>query len=123
MSGLLVWAAVGLLGGVGAVARVVVGSLVTERSGGRFPLGTLTVNLSGAAALGLLSGLALDGDAMLVVGTALVGGYTTFSTWMLESWRLAEAGAGRLLALNLAGSVALGVAAIVLGQALGGALG
>ena len=119
MSGLLTWVAVGLLGGIGGVARVVVGSLVTQRTGDLFPLGTLTVNLSGAMALGLLSGLALHGDAMLLAGTALVGGYTTFSTWMLESQRLGERGDGRLLALNVAGSMALGLAATALGRALG----
>jgi len=119
MSGLLTWVAVGLLGGIGGVARGVVGSLVTQRTGDLFPLGTLTVNLSGAMALGLLSGLALHGDAMLLAGTALVGGYTTFSTWMLESQRLGERGDGRLLALNVAGSMALGLAATALGRALG----
>jgi CrcB protein len=119
VSGLLTWIAVGLLGGVGGVARVVVGSLVTQRTGDRFPFGTLTVNLSGATALGLLSGLSLHGDAMLLVGTAMVGGYTTFSTWMLESQRLGERGEGRLLALNVAGSMALGLAATALGRALG----
>lgn len=121
MSGLLLWTGVGLLGGVGGVARVVVGSLVTHRrrDDGRFPAGTLAVNLSGAALLGLLSGLALHGDAMLLAGTALVGGYTTFSSWMLESERLGEQGEGRLLALNLAGSLALGLAATALGRGLG----
>lgn len=119
MSGLLLWTGVGLLGGLGGVARVVVGALVTQRTGDRFPAGTLVVNLGGAALLGLLSGLALHGDAMLLAGTALIGGYTTFSTWMLESWRLAERGDGRLLALNLAGSLALGIAATALGRALG----
>lgn len=119
MSGLLLWTGVGLLGGLGGVARVVVGSLVTQRVGDRFPAGTLTVNLSGAALLGLLSGFALHGDAMLLAGTALVGGYTTFSAWMLESERLGERGEGRLLALNLAGSLALGMTATALGRALG----
>ncbi len=57
MSWVLLWGGVGLLGGLGAVARYLVDALVSVRRPGRFPLGTLLVNLSGAVALGLLSGL------------------------------------------------------------------
>ena len=58
-----------------------------------FPWGTLAVNISGAFALGLVAGLALHGDALLLAGTSLLGSYTTFSTWMLETYRLGEEGA------------------------------
>jgi len=120
MSGPLVWIGVALLGGLGSVARLLVDAAVSQRVGGRFPAGTLAVNLSGAALLGLLTGLALRGDALLLAGTGLLGAYTTFSTWMLESQRLAEDGQLRGLWLNLAGSLALGLAAAALGRALGG---
>jgi fluoride exporter len=120
MSSVLLWGGVGLLGGVGAVARYLLDALVSVRRPGRFPLGTLLVNLSGAVVLGLLSGFALSGDAYLLAGTALIGSYTTFSTWMLESQRLGEDGRRRLLVANVVLSLALGIAAALLGRALGG---
>jgi CrcB protein len=122
MSGVLLWIGVGALGGCGALARFLLALAVTRRAGGVFPAGTLVVNLSGSLLLGLLAGLALSGDALLLAGTALLGSYTTFSTWMLESRRLAEEDEWRLLAVNLLGSLALGIVAIVLGRAIGRAL-
>jgi fluoride exporter len=122
MSGVALWIAVGALGGCGGIARFLLDALVSERVAGRFPAGTLAVNLSGSALLGLLAGLALTGDALLLAGGGLLGSYTTFSTWMLESHRLGEDGHWRGLAVNLAGSLALGLAGVALGRALGGAL-
>jgi CrcB protein len=113
------WAAVALLGGCGAIARFLLDGWVGERARGAFPLGTLAVNLSGAFALGLLTGLALRGDALLLAGTAVLGSYTTFSTWMLESQRLAEDAELGLAALNVALSLAAGVGAAALGRVLG----
>jgi CrcB protein len=115
----LLWTGVALLGGVGAVARYAVSAVVTRRSDGWFPWGTLAVNLSGTAVLGLLAGLALHGDALTLAGGGLLGSYTTFSTWMLDSDRLAEHHNGRALAMNLAGSLLVGLAAVALGRALG----
>ena len=89
-------------------------------AGARFPLGTLLVNLSGAFVLGVLVGIALQGDAYLLAGTAVIGSYTTFSTWMLESHRLAEDGRRRLLAANVVLSLLLGVGAAALGRLIGG---
>jgi CrcB protein len=86
------------------------------------PLGTLVVNLSGAFALGLLTGAALRGDALLLAGTATLGSYTTFSTWMLETQRLGEDGSYAVMAVNVVASLACGVGAAALGRALGGAL-
>lgn len=110
---------IGLLGGVGAVARFLLDGLVSERAGGAFPAGTLTVNLTGACALGLLVGAALEGDALVLAGTGLLGSYTTFSTWMLESHRLSEDGAMRAAQLNFAVSLAAGLVAIWLGRTIG----
>ena len=59
-------------------------------AGRGFPFGTLVINVSGAVILGLLTGLALGHDQALLAGTAAVGSYTTFSTWMFETDRLAE---------------------------------
>ena len=70
--------------------RFYVDGVVALGPGRDFPYGTLVVNLSGAVILGLLAGLALGDDAALLAGTAAVGSYTTFSTWMLETQRLTE---------------------------------
>ncbi|HYB23488.1 MAG TPA: fluoride efflux transporter CrcB [Solirubrobacteraceae bacterium] len=120
MSFIWLWLGVGVLGGLGAIARFLLDALVSTNAGGGFPLGTLLVNLTGAFVLGLLAGLALGEDAYLLSGTAVIGSYTTFSTWMLESHRLAEDRRRRLLGANVVLSLALGVGAAALGRALGG---
>jgi CrcB protein len=114
-----VWIGVVLLAGVGALARFLLDRAIAERARGDFPIGTLAVNLTGAFALGLLSGLALSSNALLLAGTATVGSYTTFSTWMFESQRLSEDAEVRLAAANLVVSVIVGVAAAALGHAIG----
>ena len=108
----MVWVAVAALGGVGAMARFLFDAFVSERSGRELPIGTLAVNVTGAFALGAL------GPGHLLAGTALLGSYTTFSTWMLESHRLGEDGRTRALLGNIALSLALGLAAGALGRAL-----
>ena len=118
----MVWVAMAVLGGLGALARFGLDSAVTQRAGGGFPVGTLAVNLTGAFVLGLLAGLDVAGDALLLVGTALLGSYTTFSTWMLEAHRLGEDDRVRLLWLNIALSLVAGVAVAALGRAIGSAL-
>ena len=118
----MVWVAVAVLGGLGALARFGVDGTVSQRAGGGFPAGTLAVNLSGAFLLGLLAGLDVAGDGLLLAGTALLGSYTTFSTWMLEAHRLGEEDRARLLWLNIALSLAAGVAIAALGRAIGTAL-
>ncbi len=109
-------------GGTGAVARFVVDGLVQSRRLGEWPLGTLVVNLGGAFVLGLLAGLHLAHDTMLILGTATIGSYTTFSTWMLETHRPAEDGERRLASQNVIVSLAFGLAAVALGRAIGGLL-
>jgi len=115
----LVWAGVVLIGGAGSVARFLVDRLVSSAAGRDFPFGTLAVNISGAVILGVLSGLALSGDQALLAGTAAVGSYTTFSTWMLETQRLAEERQHRQVIANVAVSLVLGVAAAALGRLIG----
>jgi CrcB protein len=111
---------VGLLGGVGALGRFLVDGAVAARVGDRFPWGTLAVNLSGALALGLLAGADVGGDALRLVGTGMLGAYTTFSTWMFESQRLAEDGQLPRGLANLLVSLVLGVAVAWLGREIGG---
>ncbi|HYT26701.1 MAG TPA: fluoride efflux transporter CrcB [Actinomycetota bacterium] len=118
----LVWLGVGLLGGLGALGRFALDAVVSSRAGRRFPVGTLVVNLTGALALGLLAGLPVTGRALLLAGTATVGSYTTFSTWMLETHRLGEDGELGPAAVNLVLSLMAGAAAAALGRAVGAAL-
>ena len=112
----LVWTGVTLIGGIGSVLRFLVDRAVARRAARSFPFGTLTVNISGAALLGFLGGLALSKDAALLAGTAFVGAYTTFSTWMLETQRLSEERQIRSAFANIVVSVILGMAAALCGQ-------
>jgi CrcB protein len=118
----LVWLSVGLLGGVGALARFLLDGFVAERAAGGFPWGTFAVNLSGAVALGLVAGLGLRGDAVVLAGGAALGSYTTFSTWMLETDRSVEDGRVPAAVLNIALTLLLGLGAAELGRLLGEAL-
>lgn len=117
-----VWLGVALLGGAGAIARFGIDGFVQGRLAGEFPFGTLLVNLVGSFLLGLLTGLGVGGDALLLGGTAALGSFTTFSTWLLETERLAEDGEGRLALANLAVSIATGLGAAGLGWVVGAAL-
>jgi fluoride exporter len=115
----LVWAGVTVIGGAGSVARFLVDGLVSAAADRDFPFGTLVVNISGAVILGLLTGLALSSDQALLAGTAAVGSYTTFSTWMLETQRMAEERKYGAVLANVAVSLVLGVAAAALGRLIG----
>jgi CrcB protein len=117
----LVWIAVAALGALGAVARLLVEDLVSSRLPLTFPVGTLAVNLSGAFLLGLLTGIVLTGNALVLAAGATIGSYTTFSTWMLETHSLAVDGRRSAALANVLVSVALGLGAVALGRALGGA--
>lgn len=112
---------------VGAPARWWVDRAVTAATAGRpgardLPWGTLSVNLVGSLVLGVVAGLTvrLGTDVVaLLVGTGFCGAFTTFSTFAVESVRLAEAGRWRAAAGNVLGSVALGLVVATLGYALG----
>jgi len=118
---------VGLGGFAGALARYVVDGAVSDRTGGAFPWGTFVVNLTGSFVLGLLFALTaeraiLPADIRAPVMTGFIGAYTTFSTWMLESWRLLEVGSYGLALANLGGSIALGLMAVAAGLVVGRAI-
>lgn len=115
----IVWLLVLLIGGAGSVLRFLVDGAVAARAGKAFPFGTLAVNISGALVLGFITGLALDHDAALLAGTAAVGSYTTFSTWMLETQRVSEERQIMVAAGNVVISLVLGVAAAALGRWIG----
>jgi fluoride exporter len=115
----IVWAGAGALGAVGALARFALDGAVARRARGDLAWGTLTVNVLGALAIGLIAGVGLGGDPRFLVAGGLVGSFTTFSTWMYETHRLAEEGETRAALLNLVLSVGLGIGAVALGWWLG----
>jgi CrcB protein len=119
VSGPALWAGIAAASALGAVLRFWLDGLVSRRVAGRLPAGTLAVNLSGAVALGLLAGAGVGHGAYAILGVGLVGSYTTFSTWMLESLWLAEDGRSGIAAANVALQLALGLAAAAGGFAIG----
>jgi CrcB protein len=111
---------VGIGGGIGAICRYLVGREVTERFGGLFPWGTLTVNVTGALLIGILFALLTEKGIghehlrlLLVVG--FLGGYTTFSSYTLEAVNLVESGDWGTALLYLAGSNLAGLVACAIG--------
>lgn len=122
MTNIAVWAGVLVIGGLGSVARYMVDRTVARKAARSFPFGTLTVNITGAVLLGFITGLALSHHAALLAGTAFVGAYTTFSTWMLETQRLTEERQIWPALANVAVSVVLGIGAAAVGHAVAGLL-
>jgi fluoride exporter len=111
---------VALGGAVGSVARYGVGVAAARWFGLAFPWGTLAVNLVGSLAIGMLAvrvGPA-DENTRLLLGVGLLGGFTTFSAFSLETVRLMEHQPG-LAVLYVAASLLLGVGACWLGLVLG----
>ena len=86
---------IAVLGGVGAACRVLLDAKLSSGPGAAFPIGTLAVNLLGALLLGLLVGAGLSGDLLLLLSLGLLGSFTTFSTWVLQSYSLAGQGMTR----------------------------
>ena len=109
-------------GGAGAALRLLVDTAVRARWSGRLPLGTLVVNVSGSLLIGLVTGLvalAPDPEAWRVVlATGLCGGYTTFSTAMVETVRLAERGEVRTALANVGLTLVTTLAAVAAGLGL-----
>jgi fluoride exporter len=112
-----------LIGGFfGGISRFLLSGLVGRSVGETFPLGTLLVNVSGAVAIGAFAGVArVHGGIfasdlfrdLIVVG--LFGGYTTVSSFCLQTLNLAIGGEGRLAVLNVVASSALCVLAVAFG--------
>lgn len=112
---------VGLGGFLGSIGRFLLNSLIVQMTApNRFPLSTLAVNILGCLVIGLLSGLAerqptFGPDARLFLFTGLLGGFTTFSAFGLETTDLIRRGELGFAALYSGGSVALGITAVWLG--------
>ena len=121
----VLWVALG--GALGSVARYAISGIAVRWLGATFPYGTLFVNVTGSFTIGLLAALvAADGrpslgaDARAFLLVGVLGGFTTFSSFSLETLNLARSGALAPAMLNVAGSVVLCLTAVSLGFATAG---
>ena len=107
-------------GGIGAVLRFGMALVVDQRLPASFPWGTFAVNAVGCLLIGVVATLADEAELVspmlrLFLVSGLLGGFTTFSTFGLESWQLLEDRQLALAAGYVLGSVAAGLAGVVLG--------
>ncbi|MFT4259389.1 MAG: CrcB family protein [Microbacterium sp.] len=116
----LLFVGAALAGGVGAALRYLVDLWVASVVGRRFPWGIFAVNLSGSFALGIVT-TALP-DQALLLGAGLLGGYTTFSTAMLDTVALWRDGERPASVFNAIGTLVLGLLAAAAGLLLGASL-
>lgn len=123
MNGALLAIGVALFGGAGSVCRFAIHRSVTRGKPADFPLGTFIANVSGAVLIGVLHGAGASNDFATIAGIGFLGGFTTFSTWMFESERLAVDGYVHGAVRNVAFSTAFGFLALTAGVAAGQALG
>ena len=110
--------AVAISGGVGAALRLIIDCAVRSAVGTRLPWGTLAINVLGSAGLGVLLGCGAGEQAAAIVGTGLLGGFTTFSTASFESAALLLSKRWPSGILYAAGTPVLTVAAAALGYSL-----
>jgi fluoride exporter len=102
--------AIAVAGGLGAALRLIADGAVRSLVGTRLPWGTLLVNIVGSAGLGVLLGSSVGSQTLSVVGTGLLGGFTTFSTASFES-------AALILDERCLGAILYAVATLVLSVA------
>jgi CrcB protein len=121
------WIALG--GAIGSVARYACSSWIAGWFGQTFPWGTLLVNVSGSFVIGFFSAmtgpdgrLLVSGDVRQFVTVGICGGYTTFSSFSLQTLSLVQDGEWAQAGLNVLGSVALCLLAVWLGHVAGVAL-
>jgi len=118
--------AVGIAGFAGAMARYYVQALGVRVVGTGFPWATLFINVSGSFVLGWFMTMAawrwegVSDATRLAVAVGFLGAYTTFSTWAYDSWQQIARGEWGWAALNLVGSLVLGLAAVWAGIACAG---
>lgn len=117
-----VWLWVGIGGSIGSLCRYGIARWAGNRFKGVFPWGTLIANITGAFLLGFLQGQPRPEIWLLFLGTGILGGLTTFSTWMLESLRLMEEGEHGTALMNLVCSAAAGMFVFWLGTICAGGI-
>lgn len=110
---------IALGGAIGTLARYIMGGLDYRFSSGIFPISTLAVNVTGSLAIGFLWGVAerfaISPNVRLFIFIGILGGYTTFSTFSLETFNLMRGGEYRIAFMNVALSAILGILAVFLG--------
>lgn len=114
---------IGAGGALGAMARYLLSSLVTQVMGTQFPWGILFVNLAGCFAMGLVAGAGLQAiplsDGMKAfLATGILGGFTTFSAFSLDAVQLVERGQSMDAAVYVIASAAGSITALIAGLAL-----
>ena len=109
---------VALGGATGSVLRYAVSTLAVEWLGGRFPWGTLAVNVVGSAAIGLAGGAGIGGEWRLLLVTGVLGGFTTFSSFSLETALMIERRAFGQAGIYMTASVILSILALFAGLML-----
>ncbi len=121
------WIALG--SALGGVARYWISGVVAQRFGEAFPVGTLVVNVTGSFVIGFIATVSDPGGRMLMNATArrfmmagLCGGYTTFSSFSLQTLNLARDGEWLYAAANVMLSVVVCLLAAWLGHALAGVM-
>jgi fluoride exporter len=113
-----------MLGGaIGSLARYVIGTAIMNRAGGRFPLGTVFINITGSFLIGFLMTMLTERlnpnpNWRLVLVVGFLGGYTTFSSFEWETLGLVRDGGRWLVLLNVVGSVLMGYIAVWLGAVI-----
>jgi CrcB protein len=114
------WIAIG--SALGGMARFALSTFIAQTVGGAFPWGILAVNVTGSFAIGVLATApsGLSPDARLFVTVGLCGGYTTFSSFSLQTLDLLRGGQVAAALGNIAGSVGLCLLAVWAGAAAGG---
>ena len=115
------YAFVMLGGAVGSLARYVAGIAIAGRFPGRFPLGTLFVNLTGCFVIGAVMPIVIHKpNWRLLLVTGFLGGYTTYSAFAYETYASVRGGSSWIGLLNVVASVALGYLAVWLGAICAG---
>jgi len=123
VTGLWLALAVALAGGIGAVCRMVLDGAIKAWTRVPYPLGTTVINVSGSLVLGFVTAIGAGlGPWAVVLGTGLLGGYTTFSTASYESVRLAQEGRWRAAVANGFGMLVAALVAAAIGLWLGWAV-
>jgi CrcB protein len=121
----MIWIAVGVGGALGSIARHAVNTFFSHYLERAVPFATATVNLVGAFVIGVLAALvatnrlAWSPVMRTFVFVGILGGFTTFSSFMLDTLTLSHGGDAPIAAANVAGQVVLGIAAVWLGYQLG----
>ncbi|MBS2031814.1 MAG: fluoride efflux transporter CrcB [Deltaproteobacteria bacterium] len=116
-------------GGAGSAARYLAGLRIQQAMGGAFPLGTVTINITGSFLIAMIMGISLrttwlTADTRLLLTTGFCGGYTTYSTFNYETLALAQQGAWGLAAAyvssTLVGCLVAGVLGLFLARLVAG---